>query len=223
MSRVHHKIRKNELNITYIDIDIIIVEDDEEEHIIPSSSRYLYLSHDDVYELEILNCEYNNLTSLPVLHYLQHLNCSNNNLIELTTAYHDLWSLECCHNKLIRLPELPTPYLESIYCDYNYITDIPSYSKLRYLSCTHNKLVKFPINLCINLQYVALKGNPFTYDPIELVKYKLYASETPYVETDVNEVDSIITHGEKIMESQLNLPDDIKYLIFVFTGQIVVS
>ena len=124
MTLVHHRIRQNGLSISNEDIDIIILEENNDQ-VIPSLSRYISLSHNDVYDLETFDCSENNLTSLPDLPYLQHLYCNHNNLIDIkTTGLNDLWSLNCSHNQLTNLPDLSSHYLESIYCDHNYITFI---------------------------------------------------------------------------------------------------
>lgn len=217
MPIIPYQIRRNYLCVPS-DINYIEIQGDDQ--IIPSTSKYISISKEILYDIEEIDCSYNNIICIPDLHYIQYLNCSHNNITDIMSN-DNLIVLDCSYNKIHSLTDTILPYIVTLKCDYNYITELPIYSDLKYLSIINNKLSTFPTHLPYTLQRVKFKGNPFTNIPCELEKYKKYARENLHIETDVNELDSILTYGQKIVETQIKLPYDIKYYIRLYTGYIV--
>jgi len=74
--------------------------------------------------LQILNCHFNNLTSLPQLNKnLKILFCSNNKLTSLPQLNNKLKILHCSYNELTLLPQLNEELIE-LYCSNNFIPQI---------------------------------------------------------------------------------------------------
>jgi len=90
--------------------------------------------------LQILSCNFNYLTSLPVLpENLKEIYCDFNQLISLPVLPKNLRILYCNHNNLRSLPVLP--------------------ENLKYLSCINNQLTSLPI-LNKNLKEFCYYKNP---------------------------------------------------------------
>lgn len=92
-----------------------------------------------------LNCEYNQLTSLPSLpNTLKNLNCSYNKLTSLPTLPLGLAYLACISNKLSILPPLPSG-LKDLICPRNQLISLPALpSGLENLNCQENSLLILP-------------------------------------------------------------------------------
>ena len=109
--------------------------------------------------LEVLNCSYNDLVSLPELPSgLTDLNCKGNDLISLSELPSNLSYLNCEFNDLISLPELPNS-LTDLNCKGNDLISLPVLpSNLTYLNCYNNDIVNLPV-LPNNLTYLDCRFN----------------------------------------------------------------
>jgi Leucine-rich repeat (LRR) protein len=92
-------------------------------------------------KIEVLNCFYNKLISLPELpDGLKRLDCSYNQLTSLPELPNGLEELNCSDNKLTSLPELPNG-LKRLSCYNNKLTSLPELpAGLQWLNCFHNPL-----------------------------------------------------------------------------------
>ena len=115
--------------------------------------------------LKYLNCELNQLTTLPALpSELDTLECSFNDLTSLPVLPSTLETLHCYSNKLTALPALPSS-LEEISCDNNRLTALPALpSSLGFLSCSSNQLSELPA-LPSGLEVLVCFGNQLTVLP----------------------------------------------------------
>jgi uncharacterized repeat protein (TIGR01451 family) len=95
--------------------------------------------------LQILNCNLNQLTSLPVLpSSLEKLSCGNNLLTSLPALPNSLIDLDCIGNSLSNLPVLPNS-LNNLICENNQLTSLPVLpSSLEKLFCGVNQLTSLP-------------------------------------------------------------------------------
>ena len=152
------KYKYNELDLSKIECNIIYYNNQEGEsiknHILPNS-------------LQELNCNNNQLTSLPKLpNSLQKLSCSYNQLTSLPELSNSLNKLYCRYNMLTSLPDLPNSLIhlycdnnkltsfadnqlpksiKKLYLDYNEITSLPQLpNSLEELFCWNNKLKSLP-------------------------------------------------------------------------------
>jgi Leucine-rich repeat (LRR) protein len=91
--------------------------------------------------LKILDCSYNQLTSLPTLpQNLQKLYCSDNQLTYLPTLPQNLEVLQCFKNELTSLPTLPQK-LKILVCYNNELTSLPTLPQnIRQLYCSKNPI-----------------------------------------------------------------------------------
>ncbi len=96
--------------------------------------------------LTVLYCDYNFLTSLPILpNSLQILYCEQNSLTSLPTLPNSLKYLDCHINSLNNLPALPNT-LQHLSCSNNSITSLPTLpNSLQYLDCSLNSLSNLPV------------------------------------------------------------------------------
>ena len=102
------------------------------------------------------------ITELSKLRLLLTLECRHNNLTTLPELPQSLRWLYCGYNKLIELPELPNK-LEELFCDYNNLTYIPELPKsLLVLQCNDNKLIELP-DLPELLEYLDGQDNNIKY------------------------------------------------------------
>jgi len=110
--------------------------------------------------LEVLDCDNNQLTSLPTLpQNIEKLYCYNNKLTSLPTLPQNLKVLICFHNQLTSLPTLPQK-LETLYCSSNKLNLLPTLpQKLETLYCSHNQLNLLP-TLPQNLEKFNCVNNP---------------------------------------------------------------
>jgi uncharacterized repeat protein (TIGR01451 family) len=95
--------------------------------------------------LMILNCTYNQLTTLPPLPgNLQNINCSFNQLTSLPVLPSILNSIDCQSNQLTTLPALPST-LQYFGCTNNQITVLPTLpNNMVALICNYNQLTTLP-------------------------------------------------------------------------------
>jgi len=95
--------------------------------------------------LQRLWCDYNQLTSLPVLpNSLEDLDCSENQISSLPALPNSLKYLRCTDNQLTSLPALPIS-LKQLYCYYNLLTSLPALpDSLEELDCYQNQLTNLP-------------------------------------------------------------------------------
>lgn len=115
--------------------------------------------------LQVLNCQQNQLTSLPTLpSSLTTLDCDHNQLTILPVLPSSLSSLDCDQNQLTILPVLPNS-LSFLSCAYNQLTSIPvlPYSLFQ-LNCNNNQLTSLP-TLPNNLHYLYCNANQLTSLP----------------------------------------------------------
>ncbi len=115
--------------------------------------------------LQSLSCENNQLTSLPVLpSSLQILMCYGNQLVSLPTLPASLTNLGCTSNQLTSLPALPAS-LTYLDCGVNQLTGLPTLpASLTYLACGSNQLMSLPA-LPANLQSLVCQFNQLTSLP----------------------------------------------------------
>ncbi len=118
--------------------------------------------------LNSLNCDGNQLTSLPTLPYsLNYLTCNNNNITSLPILPNKLIELACSNNPLSNLPVLPDSlvYLD---CNNNNLTSLPALpNSLKSLLCGYNNIACFPIfpSSIIDSSYFNIDPNPYNCLP----------------------------------------------------------
>ena len=110
----------------------------------------------------IIGCGWRSISSLEGVEYftsLTNLNCEENNLTSLPALPSMLTVLVCSYNSLTSLPILPST-LELLACHGNNLTGIPALpSTLTYLMCGENHIVTLPV-LPISLERLrCLSGN----------------------------------------------------------------
>jgi Leucine-rich repeat (LRR) protein len=116
--------------------------------------------------LELLDCKYNQLTSLPSLpRDLQYLDCKFNKLKSLPLLPSKLVLLDCFDNELTSLPLLPEGLL-SINCCINQLISLPVLPNyLKYLGCSNNQLTSLPF-LPKTLELLGCLKNKLTSLPL---------------------------------------------------------
>src|SRR6516162_9827527 len=137
------KIKENNLQIEYIR---------------PFNDNWDYF--EIVENLRKLDCDDNQLTSLPPMPNLQKLYCYNNQLTSLPPMS-NLQKLFCENNQLTSLP--PMPNLQVLYCENNQLTSLPSMPNLKELYCYDNRLTSLPP--MPNLQKLYCSENKLTSLP----------------------------------------------------------
>ena len=115
--------------------------------------------------METLNCDFNQLTTLPELpNSLIELRCIVNQLTSLPELPNSLETLDCDQNQLTSLPELPNS-LETLYCEQNQLTSLPELpNALHFLNCRENLLTALP-ELPNSLHYLYCSHNQITALP----------------------------------------------------------
>ncbi|HTA63476.1 MAG TPA: T9SS type A sorting domain-containing protein, partial [Bacteroidia bacterium] len=96
--------------------------------------------------LTYLNCNNNQLTSLPTLpNSLTYLNCGGNSFANLPTLPNSIDTLNCSSNSITSLPTLPSSLIY-LKCGYNlYLTNLPTLpNSLNYLDCSVSNLSSLP-------------------------------------------------------------------------------
>ena len=127
--------------------------------------RNLFICHNNLkklpsmqmfYNLEVLDCGHNNITTIDELpDTLIELNCESNQITDLSNlSKYKIDRLRCSYNKLTSLPPLTLSILD---CSHNNLTDLPMLPNLRKLICSHNKLKE--INSFPQLEYLDCSDN----------------------------------------------------------------
>lgn len=146
---------------------------------LPNNLQYIDCDNNKIRELPNLpdrlnffSCRNNELSgelsNLPSS--LQFFYCSNNQISQLPdlSTFAFLHYLECNHNKLPNLPNLPNNLIE-LECEFNQIADLPELpSNLIKLNCSHNKLIHLP-ELPESLEILFCRDNDFDDETIERV------------------------------------------------------
>ncbi len=171
------------------------------EIMILKKSNYRYIQEEDenwdiferIENLQKLNCNNSQLTSLPSMPNLQRLYCENNQLTSLA-FYPNLQYLYCNDNRLISLPYLPN--LQELFCQHNRLTSLPYLPNLQVLDCNNNRLTSIPsmptlrglycennqltsIPSMPNLQYLYCANNQLTSLPSMPNLRVLYCEDNP--------------------------------------------
>ena len=107
-------------------------------------------------QISVLDCSYNQLTSLPDLPTsLTKLHCFHNQLTSLPDLPDSLTTLDCYNNQLTSLPNLPTS-LTTLWCHENQLTALPNQlTGLTTLWCANNLLPRSEIE---RLKKLNIKG-----------------------------------------------------------------
>ncbi len=115
--------------------------------------------------LQILDCSYNNLSTLSTLpNSLKYMYCNNNHLSTIPVLPNSLTDFQCYNNQLSSLPNMPDS-LTYLNCENNQLASLPAMpNSLEYLFCNNNQLLSLPplSNSLINLtcQYNQLTSLP---------------------------------------------------------------
>jgi len=91
--------------------------------------------------VEIFECNNNNLEKLNEMDKLEYLECNNNKLKELPYLP-NVSKIICKENKLNEIPSLPN--LDFLECSSNNIKKLNDFPKLDYLKCSDNKISEIP-------------------------------------------------------------------------------
>jgi Leucine-rich repeat (LRR) protein len=117
-----------------------------------------------------LDCEHNQLTSLPDLpDSLQTLVCSYNKLTALPVLPIKMDLIHCYNNALTQLPDFPNTF-STLWADDNKITSLPPLpDSLRYISLIRNELTTFPaVSTTANkISYINVSSNKITTIPVQ--------------------------------------------------------
>jgi len=138
-----------------------------------SIEEYLLLVNPDAYRLDLSRKNLKQLPDLSKFTKLFILDCSYNELTSIPDNLpNSLDTFYCGNNKITSLPStkgcLPT-YLRYLYCDNNYLTSLPDYLPifLRHLNCSFNRLTYLPSCLS-HLQILNCSNNQLTSLPSNL-------------------------------------------------------
>ena len=142
---------------------------------LPENTTNIDISYRGIYELpditrftnlQYLNCDDNNLTSLPELpESLIYLSCHRNKIRSLPKLPANLQYLYCSYNPLLSFPTILPTNLEHLYCMSNQLTGLPALpANLRHLYCADNKLTSLP-ELPANLQHFHCQHNKLNSMP----------------------------------------------------------
>lgn len=122
--------------------------------------------------LQILTCEFNNLSLIPSLAHMTNLNtfyCQGNQLAALPdiSGCTELWILLCDHNEITALPDLShCTKLFNLSCSGNNLTALPDLSgltALKYLSANQNDITTLPgIGNLTELLYLSISETLIT-------------------------------------------------------------
>ena len=118
-------------------------------------------------KLKYLNCNHNELISLPILpNTLKELYCSGNKLTILPNLPNTLKKLYCSYNQLTILPKLSNT-LEILSCGCNQLTSLPNLpNTLKELNCSYNQLTRLP-NIPNTLKELFCDNNLLLFEDIK--------------------------------------------------------
>ena len=177
----------------------------------------LYVNQDSIQDLsgiqyfkslKLLDCENNQLTTLPTLpNSLQYLYCSNNQLASLPDLPKQLLSFNCENNQLTTLPSLPAS-LTRILCDENGLQNLPTLpDSLNTLVCSFNQLTALP-TLPANLTLLDCGNNQLATLPTlpsSLQNFYCYGNRLTSLPTLSKNI-SLLDCGENIISQIPTLP-----------------
>ncbi len=145
--------------------------------------------------MEYINCQNNNLTSLP----------------ELPPLLEEIW---CDHNKLTSLPEVLPEMLTHLYCGSNELTSLPEFSKrLKIIDCRNNKIEKLPLSFA-KIRKINCRGNKLTslpkkyYPKISYLKHFLKEVESNKIELDAENKKRVTEIPDNLIQ-EVNLKQNI--------------
>lgn len=162
-------------------------------------------------ELEVLDCSYNYLKTIPLTHLpksLKEFNCSENELVSIPNNMSYLSSLQkfnCSFNQLSYINGYFPDSLQYLDCSFNEIISfercIPN--SLQYLDCSYNNLERIPcgINCNIinpNLKYVNYGFNKLHYIP------SYYLFNMDYVFSNIETLDIFYPELYKLYKNHQN-------------------
>lgn len=207
---------------------------------IPKSLEYLNICYNNICSLDLFDC---NLTELDAYNCsikmiyrlpdtLKTLNCEFNNLITIPFLPDNIETMNCSHNKLFYIPPLPSK-LRFLDCSDNCIFVIPALPPtLQYFYCSNNNLYEIPM-LPYRLEDFSYINNPLMYQPIfqedvnpdslninEFMVLKNYIVEKEVdviPETDLGNAFDFITLEDVNINSFL---DQDKYNIIILSGSV---
>jgi len=106
--------------------------------------KYLYSLPENTTHIDISCRGIYELSDITRFTNLQYLDCDDNNLTSLPTLPESLIYLSCNRNKIRSLPKLPSN-LRHLYCADNKLTSLPELpANLEHFHCQHNKLNSMP-------------------------------------------------------------------------------
>ena len=150
--------------------------------------------------LEILHCRGNQLTTLDVsgLSSLEYLYCDDNQLTTLdVSGLSSLEYLDCNANQLTTLDVSGLSSLETLYCSGNQLTtlDVSGLSSLEYLYCNSNQLTALDVSGCSSLEVLYCEFNQLTtLDVSGLSSFKkLFSQQNPLTTLNVSGCSSLRT------------------------------
>jgi Leucine-rich repeat (LRR) protein len=109
------------------------------------SIKEYYLNNlpDNVEKIDLSNKNLYELPDLSKFHNLKELNCENNQLASIPT-FPNLKILYCSHNFIVSFPILPN--IEILHCSNNHLTSLPIFPNLKILDCQGNRITSLPIS-----------------------------------------------------------------------------
>lgn len=131
--------------------------------------------------LQLINCNQNNITSLPndLPNSVEIIRCHTNNICTLPNNLpKNILIINCANNKLSILPELPIS-IHRLICSYNCISELPEKlpPDIQEIDCSYNKLTTLPLSIINHqLQKLIVVGNNFSNLHPAIISY-LIASQ----------------------------------------------
>jgi len=155
--------------------------------------------------LQVLNCQNNQLTSLPPFNpTLERVNCRNNKLTSLPPFNKNLLDIECSRNELTVLPTLNKKliYLD---CGLNQLTALPELKHLKnlcHLNIYSNRIHTLPA-LNEGLKYFEMAGNKFDVLLPLYFHSDMYYSKLYFKKKDIVKINKWIHFREYYFLSKL--------------------
>lgn len=170
-------------------------------------------------QLEILECEKNDLEYLILPDNLKLLKCSNNNLKYFDKLSNKLIFFDCSHNHLTNLDNLP-PQLKILNCSYNPIVNLDNLPiKLEKLILCFNKYITNFDNLpdsLIKLIISSSKINQLNNLPSKLKYLFIYnLEELENLECLPNSLNKLQIFGKTKFNKITNIPNNIKQILMI--------